>query len=67
MKIKVVSDGTIKNTRIFNADTGEDISACVVAIRWEIDASKPELREARAVLTVRAEAEVEAEAAVLRL
>lgn len=33
MRIKIVSDGTWLRTRVFNADTGEEIEN-VVTVRW---------------------------------
>ena len=35
MKIKIISDGTPKNTKIVNAETGEKISGAKF-IQWEI-------------------------------
>lgn len=37
MKIKIVSDGTVRGTKVVNADTGDWIEG-ITAIEWRVEA-----------------------------
>lgn len=36
MKIKIVSDGTARTTKVINAETGEVIEGCY-SVKWKVD------------------------------
>lgn len=36
MKIKILSDGTARTTRVVNAETGEVIDGCY-SVKWKVD------------------------------
>lgn len=47
MKLKIISGGTAFDTRVVNAETGEEVEG-ITAIRWEADAHS----EFHAVITL---------------
>jgi hypothetical protein len=49
MKIKIVSDGTVRGSKVMDAETGEMLS-CVQSVEWSVKAGEEHF--ARATLTV---------------
>ena len=43
IRLKIISDGRVRGTKVVNAETGEALEG-VVSLRWEIDAATNECR-----------------------